>query len=348
MECILSYSWLAYHNIDVRCRRHGLVVHYGPKGYSEPLWVPGEVTHPFSTVPPHHNMVSTVQKRPPLPRNPTGPGVAYTVRWQVFHEIIRHLGVKPQRDLFASEGNQRCQKFYTKFDDALTQSWDTGEINWLNPPWELWPLASEKLLLSDCAAICILPAWSKSWVHKVVGASHRRVYFEKGIRIFEVEGRPSAGTFWGLWAVYLKKGPKVVTPMEKVLRNVIVVPKWKSLASMGVGGKEDEILPQEEIHEVRGPRALDLFSGTGSVSRALSNLGYNAISVDFDPKVMATHLVDIRDWDYKQYPQGHFQVIFACPPCTHFSQAHTKGTRDLHLADEIIQKNIGNNPLFST
>ena len=47
-----------------------------------------------------------------------------------------------------------------------------------------------------------------------------------------------------------------------------------------------------------GPRLLELFSGTGSVGRAFTALGWDVVSVDLDPRANATYCCDIAEWDY--------------------------------------------------
>jgi hypothetical protein len=69
-------------------------------------------------------------------------------------------------------------------------------------------------------------------------------------------------------------------------------------------------------------RVLELFSGTKSVSKVCKALGYEVISVDinnYKGKFIPTHQVDILKFDYKIYPQDHFDIVWASPPCTYFS-----------------------------
>lgn len=67
-------------------------------------------------------------------------------------------------------------------------------------------------------------------------------------------------------------------------------------------------------------KILELFSGTGSVGKIASSLfDLEVISVDMDRKE-ATHTQNILDFDYTQYPPGHFEVIWASPPCAVWSR----------------------------
>ena len=83
---------------------------------------------------------------------------------------------------------------------------------------------------------------------------------------------------------------------------------------------------------------LELFSGTGSVGKVALALGYEVISVDRD--MPATHQCDIMNWDYKQYPPKHFNVLWASPPCTEYSRALTTRPRDIAAANIIVQKTL--------
>jgi hypothetical protein len=88
-------------------------------------------------------------------------------------------------------------------------------------------------------------------------------------------------------------------------------------------------------------RLLELFCGTGSIGRAFGKQGFEVTSVDIDKKTKATHTCDILDFDYRQYPVGHFHVVWASPPCTMYSRARTTGgPRDLEGADRLVQKTL--------
>ena len=85
------------------------------------------------------------------------------------------------------------------------------------------------------------------------------------------------------------------------------------------------------------PRLLELFSGTGSVGKEWEY--GEVVSVDVAGKA-PTHQCDILKWDYTIYPPGHFDVVWASPPCTQYSVARTKAKtpRDLEGADALVRK----------
>ena len=49
---------------------------------------------------------------------------------------------------------------------------------------------------------------------------------------------------------------------------------------------------------------------------------------------------DIREWDYRTYPPGHFDLIWASPVCTEFSRALTRRPRRLEDGDRLVLKTI--------
>lgn len=67
-------------------------------------------------------------------------------------------------------------------------------------------------------------------------------------------------------------------------------------------------------------RVLELFKGTGSVGRVLESNGHEVISLDILSKYKPTICCDIMDFDYKQFKEGHFDIIWASPECKIFSQ----------------------------
>lgn len=93
-------------------------------------------------------------------------------------------------------------------------------------------------------------------------------------------------------------------------------------------------------------KVLDLFAGTHSVSKVCKEKGYEVISLDLEG---ADINISILDWNYKEYPVGYFDIIFASPPCNTFSRL-----RDCHIGrklinifgDEIVTREILHNDMI--
>ena len=87
-------------------------------------------------------------------------------------------------------------------------------------------------------------------------------------------------------------------------------------------------------------RLLELFSGTGSVGKAFK--GCEIVSLDLDKKSKATITSDILQWDYTVFLRGHFDCIWASPPCTQYSICRTtaKTPRNLDLADSLVRRTL--------
>lgn len=79
------------------------------------------------------------------------------------------------------------------------------------------------------------------------------------------------------------------------------------------------------------PTAVTLFSGLGSSSKALRDLGYNVLPHDFNRDAVATlqangfteaRLANVKDIDYSDPRYSDVQVLAGGPPCQPFSQSH--------------------------
>lgn len=90
-------------------------------------------------------------------------------------------------------------------------------------------------------------------------------------------------------------------------------------------------------------RLLELFCGTKSVGKALADQYDEIISLDILPSAGATITSDILTWDYHVYPPGHFDAIWASPPCTEYSRlnyARPNKICNVELADRIVARTL--------
>ena len=88
-------------------------------------------------------------------------------------------------------------------------------------------------------------------------------------------------------------------------------------------------------------RLLELVAGTGSVSKAFRERGWECVTLDMDASTHPTICCDILQW-VCEYPPGHFDVIWAGCDCRHYSLARTtaKTPRDLLLADSLVLRTL--------
>ena len=84
---------------------------------------------------------------------------------------------------------------------------------------------------------------------------------------------------------------------------------------------------------------LELFSGTGSVGRAFRAHGWGVFSVDIEESAKPTLVADVLRLQPEQLPPN-VDLIWASPPCTHYSRARTKAKtpRDLEGSDALVRK----------
>ena len=84
-------------------------------------------------------------------------------------------------------------------------------------------------------------------------------------------------------------------------------------------------------------KLLELFSGTNYVGKVAEQLGYEVTSLDL---TKAEINCDTMNWNYTIYESGHFDVIWASPPCTEYSCAKTVGVRNIDKTHDIALRII--------
>jgi len=79
-------------------------------------------------------------------------------------------------------------------------------------------------------------------------------------------------------------------------------------------------------------RALDLFTGSGSVAKALRARGWEVDTLDINPAYAPTFCTDIRDFDFAALPADAYDFVWASPDCRTWSLAAGARHRKLGAA----------------
>jgi len=103
---------------------------------------------------------------------------------------------------------------------------------------------------------------------------------------------------------------------------------------------DPKIFPKPTLPAPKVWRALDLFSGSGSVAQVLRNRGWEVVTLDNAKRANADITTDILLWEFWKIPRGYFQLVAAGPPCQEYSQAKTIGVRDMVGADKLVRKTL--------
>ena len=86
------------------------------------------------------------------------------------------------------------------------------------------------------------------------------------------------------------------------------------------------------LHNTLKMRVLELCAGSKSFTKVCRSMGWECTTVDVNPRYEPDMLADVREIHFKE---GEFDVIWASPPCEHYSIAKTRGERNLALYDSI-------------
>lgn len=92
-------------------------------------------------------------------------------------------------------------------------------------------------------------------------------------------------------------------------------------------------------------RLLELFCGTKSVSKYCESIGYETITLDYDPKHNPDYCMDILDVDDEWLDNlGPIDIVWASPDCRHYSKIRYNWKAlghpepDLEYADKLVKK----------
>ena len=89
------------------------------------------------------------------------------------------------------------------------------------------------------------------------------------------------------------------------------------------------------------PHLLEVFSGTGSVGKVFREHGWRVTSVDIGADFEPDICCNVLDLTPAMIP-GHIDLMWASPPCTHYSIARTSANtpRDLDGSDALVQHTL--------
>jgi len=132
---------------------------------------------------------------------------------EIFQWLDKEFGFT--LDVCASPENAKCERFYTKQDDALKQDW-TG-VCWCNPPYrggrvdevEHWVQKAYESSLAGATVVCLVPAQTdRDWFHDWV-LNKAEIRFLRH-RLWFTGGRGAHGTFGHHPSVVLVYRPATV------------------------------------------------------------------------------------------------------------------------------------------
>ena len=122
----------------------------------------------------------------------------------------------------------------------------------------------------------------------------------------------------------------------RVLRGLATLPKDSQLLSRTQTGGTLSPQLQREMKQLNGDAVLRV----GIPWDPIEFINKAGKSLDADATTRPSICADIREWDYRTYPPGHFDLIWASPVCTEFSRALTRRPRRVEDGDRLVLKTI--------
>ena len=84
----------------------------------------------------------------------------FTVTDEWVEKLIQFSDLSPTVDAFASPGNNRLPKFWTKKENGFDQD-SSKEFLWINPPFSQMESVVQKILLDQAQGILVIPCWTR-------------------------------------------------------------------------------------------------------------------------------------------------------------------------------------------
>ena len=221
----------------------------------------------------------------------------YFVRNDKVQEVISRLGVTPDIDAFATQSNHRFARWWgpgsAEFGDAFQSSWAQGLL-WVNPPFSRFNEVLEKVKRDKAHVILVMPEWKyKPWYKDAMKLRVADVRFPKGTYFFERPNARKRPTQWPV-RVFLLCGHETKCQFghssHYVQSKVVGESNAKVSVKLSVHFGDEVVIyiPSRAdilMEESQAPlRLLDLFSGTGSVTKVYKGAGFEVVTLDNDPR----------------------------------------------------------------
>ncbi len=113
----------------------------------------------------------------------TSKSVEYSTPIEIVEPLIKEFNII--LDVCASGDNNKCSKYYTKYQDSLNRDWHKVGNCWMNPPWsrelKKWVEKAYEESKKGITVVCLLPVRSNTiWWHKLIIDTKAEVRFLKG------------------------------------------------------------------------------------------------------------------------------------------------------------------------